>query len=685
MKFLVHRVRFVDYVPQAIHCLAVEDTNEPSKLALSRSDGSVEIWNIKDDWFQETVIPGGNGLSVEALGWCKGRLFTAGLKADITEWDLTNLFPRTTVDSFGGAVWCLSVNHERSHLAVGCEDGTVRLFQITNDGLTYRKSFDQQQGRVLCLSWHQSDQSMVTGSSDSTVRVYNIGSEQCSLRITLDEVQSRSTLIWAVYITRSFVIITGDSLGNTQFWDGNRGTLIQSFKAHIADVLAVCINEEENMVFSGGVDSKIVQFQQITNKDGVSNWVKTASERMFSQDVRCLVTLQSENQNLLISGGLDACILLYSIKEFGRSSNKKIPPFPHTSFISLASAANILMYQTSTGLQLWRLEQTDSKSSASQRSPALLVQIKKKGDHHIVCSAISTCGRWAAFSDVCHVSLFKLNLATTGRSQVIKISPLPAELLPASQLVFTSDSSKLICSTRQGSIQILDLSDLVLLSNTLNIQPQSLDSCAIRLVAVSDDLHWLACSDSTQTVHIFSLKKMKLKTTLPRLESQLSAMAFQPESNHLAVVCCNKQISIFKPTSGKLTDWSRQAFEQGLPKQWIGRHSKVINIQFHPDNYQLMLLQDHQMFTIVDLSEPLPDVDALLYEPKLVRRKRKKPASDSAEQTDQGQQSFKACLKYSPILYAGYAKDSSLVVVERPWKSIVEKLPPPLYRKKYGT
>ena len=45
--------------------------------------------------------------------------------------------------------------------------------------------------------------------------------------------------------------------------------------------------------------------------------------------------------------------------------------------------------------------------------------------------------------------------------------------------------------------------------------------------------------------------------------------------------------------------------------------------------------------------KPLPDVDALLYEPKLVRRKRKQPASDSAEQTDQGQQSFKACPKYS--------------------------------------
>ena len=29
---------------------------------------------------------------------------------------------------------------------MGCEDGTVRLLEITNDGLTYRKSLQQQQG-----------------------------------------------------------------------------------------------------------------------------------------------------------------------------------------------------------------------------------------------------------------------------------------------------------------------------------------------------------------------------------------------------------------------------------------------------------------------------------------------------------------------------------------------------------
>ena len=38
----------------------------------------------------------------------------------------------------------------------------------------------------------------------------------------------------------------------------------------------------------------------------------------------------------------------------------------------------------------------------------------------------------------------------------------------------------------------------------------SSDISAIRLVAISDDLHWLACSDCTQTIRMYSFKKMKV-------------------------------------------------------------------------------------------------------------------------------------------------------------------------------
>ena len=34
-------------------------------------------------------------------------------------------------------------------LQAGCEDGSVRLFDVTNDGLCYSKPLDQQQGTEI--------------------------------------------------------------------------------------------------------------------------------------------------------------------------------------------------------------------------------------------------------------------------------------------------------------------------------------------------------------------------------------------------------------------------------------------------------------------------------------------------------------------------------------------------------
>jgi len=41
--------------------------------------------------------------------------------------------------------------------------------------------------------------------------------------------------------------------------------------------------------------------------------------------------------------------------------------------------------------------------------------------------------------------------------------------------------------------------------------------------------------------------------------------------------------------------------------------------------------------------------------------------------------------RYNPILFFETLQDDSFVVIERPWVSVVQKLPPPLYRPRYGT
>lgn len=60
------------------------------------ANGDIEVWNVSHDYHQERVIAGGAEQSVEALVWRDGRLFTAGLYAQVTEWDLNTLAPKVS-------------------------------------------------------------------------------------------------------------------------------------------------------------------------------------------------------------------------------------------------------------------------------------------------------------------------------------------------------------------------------------------------------------------------------------------------------------------------------------------------------------------------------------------------------------------------------------------------------------
>ncbi len=74
----VHRIRFINQVPQSIQCLSF--CKDGKKLALSRGDGSIEIWDSMDgEFFKKMWIPGRVNASIEALQWCGEKLFSGSL------------------------------------------------------------------------------------------------------------------------------------------------------------------------------------------------------------------------------------------------------------------------------------------------------------------------------------------------------------------------------------------------------------------------------------------------------------------------------------------------------------------------------------------------------------------------------------------------------------------------------
>lgn len=222
-------------------------------------------------------------------------------------------------DTYGGTAWSVAACPRNPLLAVGCEDGAVRLFRYESDSLRgsaassgefgtymengtiaakkqnnacgvleYSRSMPTSGSRILCLSYHPSKKMLFAGCSDGSVRCMEEDSGRVVFRMLGDVLRgSVSTLIWSLLVLPDSTVITGDSRGQVrgnlclksycvfadlslpnciiwqvQVWDGNAGVLMDSFRQHTADVLTLAASPDGTTVFAAGVDGKVICLQK---------------------------------------------------------------------------------------------------------------------------------------------------------------------------------------------------------------------------------------------------------------------------------------------------------------------------------------------------------------------------------------------------------------------------------------
>ncbi|KAF8168321.1 WD40-repeat-containing domain protein [Crassisporium funariophilum] len=404
----VHRCRFVDYAPSAITALAFPPLplpsvkgkkkttagKQPSKfgvLAVGYANGNIDLceWmgaerevQCSQAWVTQKTLPGPYPSKVDSLAFVIRhpddvgaddvpsqsdlRLFSSGGGSELLEWDLERSCIRRTISSQGGSIWSIAANPACTSLALGCEDGTVRILSIANDTLTHSRRFDRVKCRMLSIAWgppvprqpkpktkttlkavaqaveasdesdseeeedEWSDSWLVTGGSDSSLRKWDVTTGRVIERMGTDKMRGERTLVWTVGVLGDGTIISGDSLGMVKFWDSRTCTQLHTFQAHGADVLCMTISPEGKAIYTSGVDQKTVQFSLVktsTSENGgpaSTKWTQTSSRRMHSHDVRALATwppyapLPSSHKRqfpidvapILASGGLDMAVVL---------------------------------------------------------------------------------------------------------------------------------------------------------------------------------------------------------------------------------------------------------------------------------------------------------------------------------------------------------------------------------------
>lgn len=182
------------WMPQPVHALA---TRPDSKVvAVGREDGDIELTVPAEGYRVEARIPGQKNKGLRSLAWIEGaggdggaesegehssaggaedgaRLFGCALDGTVFEVDLLRLCYKNVRDAYGGAAWCMRPAATLSLLAVGCEDGTVRLFSTEGGGVEYKRSFPSTGSRVLCLAWGPGNDVIFAGCLDSMIHCFD--------------------------------------------------------------------------------------------------------------------------------------------------------------------------------------------------------------------------------------------------------------------------------------------------------------------------------------------------------------------------------------------------------------------------------------------------------------------------------------------------------------------------------
>lgn len=637
----LHRCNFVDYTPHTITSLAFSLPSSSEslsvlsvnklRLAVGRSNGDIEIWNPRFNWSHEITLSGSRGRSIEGLVWSSPesetpRLFSIGGSTYITEWDLTTGKPKTNYDCNAGVIWSIDINNKGDKLAVGCDDGSVVIVNISGGfgSLEHELICQRQTLRVLSLKWFESSM-LIGGCSDARVRVWSADVEAKGRLLNtmrVDKSKSEGTLVWSIMVLNNKrQIVSGDSTGSIKFWDLDNFSLLQTYKVHEADVLCLTKDLKEEKIFTAGVDRKIHQFDLITkNKNKVSKWIHSCNRLLHSNDIRSLATFESKHQSFIVSGGVERSIVIQSINDFQDGKYKKLAiGEQHSNVFVHPLLKLIVMWQDQT-VKIWRVKSSDDSDSKSHK---LVAKLTLADDENITSVAINDDASLLVVARLTTVKLFSL-VETKSRLLISKIRDEQFDnAVEGAKKVEFYDETKFVLLTPEDELYKYNIdpeSEKVTMEGEIELlEPENNSSYplsysnSIKDLVISDDSQIIGISRFNGSIEIVPLLSTNLDTyVLTKLLAAPQVIKFNLNASLLVV---NEENKLYEYVTKKsnhtkqkltslLTPWSQRNSEF-LPKQYLALDEKAQGVFI--DDEKRVWIYGSTWLAFFDLALNIPD------------------------------------------------------------------------------
>ncbi|KAH3668126.1 hypothetical protein OGAPHI_001880 [Ogataea philodendri] len=669
----IHRCRFVDYTPQTVTSLAFSQrsTTDISPrnllLAVGRADGSIELWNPRGrhtNWLKQHTIPGGKGRSVEGLVWCSddihSRLFSIGGSTYLTEWDVSKGVPVQNHDCNAGVIWSVAANQSQSKIAVGCEDGSVVIIDVSGGPgvMEHERILQRQQSRVLSLCWYK-DEMIIGGCADGRIRCWD-AQGQLVHTLRVDKSKTESTLVWSVYVVaNSSQLVSGDSTGSVKFWDLKHFVLQQSFNVHEADVLTLTGNMNGTTVFSTGVDRKIYQFQLVEAGKKSQKWMSSSNRLLHGNDVRAMTAYESRNLDLLVSGGVERVVVVHSSKNFQNGMVVKLP----------INANNVIINEEQRLLVMWQEQTIKVWKFLNNQEKLLVAKLTLADQENITDVAISKNGRYLVVARLSVVRIFELIETDTAKLQVLKVQASKLDGVGAKKVAILDEKAQILLVSNDNEVTSIkfDVNDEDEVSE-FDEEQELLEydvETECELLQVSADSQVAAFASYSGKIALLDTESGETRV-LVRLNEVPTALRFSSRDT-LLVATLDHKLYEFNLEGDLHSEWSRNNSEN-MPQAFVTLPGQPYGIFETNDRFWVY---GTSWLAFFDSKTELPQKQS-----KGKKRSRSKPngtVNGSNENHEVSEKTFWFTNKYKNLLLADRLSEDELVVVERP----VEEMPSP--------
>lgn len=664
------------------------------RLAVGRNNGDIEIWNPKFNWTHEITLYGSKGTSVEGLCWAVNdedttpRLFSIGGSTYITEWDLSTGLPKINYDCNVGVIWSMAINKSNTKLAVGSDDGSVCIVDISGGfgSLEHDMICQRQDLRVLSLSWYENDL-VIGGCADARIRCWSVSKDtrgRIMGTMRVDKSKTESTLVWSVNVLPTKrQIISGDSTGSVKVWDLNTFTLLQSFNNHEADVLCITNDLSEEKVFTAGVDRKIHQYNLVNASSNKSKWVHSYNRLLHSNDVRSMAVYESKGYNFLVSGGVEKSIVIQSINLFHDGKYRKLSLCQQQSNIAINSSKKLVVMFQDQQVKIWSVGLSENYK--------LVAKMVLSDDDNITKVSLNESADLLAVATLSSVKLFHLTpvnnkmIVSKIRDTNFDVGAKSVVLVGETLIVLTS-SDELYKFNIDVEEQKVELVDEIELPGSLIKSNIPYINNIKSMICNKDVLILTRFNGAIEVVNLSNLESYKL--------AQLSSTPHLTEfsqSNTLIVVTDDNKIHEFFIKNGSLesilTPWSKRNTEF-LPKQfltlddkpegifvdqskvwlygkgWLCFFDMTMNIPINKAYKNMVSKKRNRDGLTIDEDEDDEDEEETSMELSL-RQSQVDKMKQEDQETNDNDKPYWISFKYRPIIAANKLGDD-LIIIERP-------------------